>query len=168
VTQNEIKKHNEQYYDEKSMSVWKNRDILTIKDIKVPQYIYNGRVDPLDHNTVVSEYITEMKETFQGKTILDIGCCAGINNIILTKAGFTIIGLDNSIYSLNASLYTMELNDVYYKVVLGDHNDISKMEYDVLIINQMDYLEEFMNEIGPIIKNERERGKFVIMTRTKR
>lgn len=168
MTQNEIIKHNEQYYDEESMAVWKSRDILTIKDVKVPQYIYNGRVDPLDHKTVVSDYIIEMKETFQGKTILDIGCCAGINNILLTKAGFTVIGLDNNIYSLNASLYTMKLNDVYYKVILGDHNDISKMEYDVLIINQMDYLREFMSEIGPIIKNERERGKFVIMTRTKR
>jgi SAM-dependent methyltransferase len=168
MTQNEIIKHNFIYYDASYEEIWKQRNILTIKDIKVPQYIYNGRVDPLDHNTAVSEYIIKSKEFFEGKIILDIGCCAGINNIILTKAGFTVIGLDNNIYSLNASLYTMKLNDTYYKVFLGDHINIPKMEYDVLIINQMDYIPEFMNEIGPIIKNERERGKFVIMTRTKR
>lgn len=168
MTNGDILKHNGQYWDEKSMAVWKNRKILMIDDVKVPQYIYNNTVDPLDHNTAVAKHIIKNKETFEGKTILDIGCCAGINNILLTKAGFTVIGLDNTIYSLNASLYTMGLNEVYYKVILGDHNDISKMDYDVLIINQMDYLPDFMREIGTIIKSERERGKFVIMTRTKR
>lgn len=168
MTDGDIIKHNGQYWNEEDMAVWKSREVLTIKDVKVPQYLYNGQVDPLDHNTAVSDYIIQRKEEYEGKIILDIGCCAGINNIILTKAGFTVIGLDNNIYSLNASLHTMLLNDVYYKVILGDHNDLKDMDYDILIINQMDYLPDFMREIGPIIKSERERGKFVIMTRTKR
>lgn len=163
-----IKFHNSQFFNAADRATWEKREVLTIKDVRVPQYIYKGQVDPLDHNTAVSEYIIQRKEEYEGKKILDIGTCAGINNILLTKEGFEVIGLDNSIYSLNGSMYVMDLNNVYYRLIKGDQDDIKNIDYDILIINQMDYLPEFMRAIGPIIKSERERGKFVIMTRTKR
>jgi 2-polyprenyl-3-methyl-5-hydroxy-6-metoxy-1,4-benzoquinol methylase len=167
MTLDEIKEHNSTYYNEADEEIWKQRKILTIDGIKVPQYIYNGQSDPLDHSTAIYNYISDKKQSFEGKKFLDIGTCAGINNILLTKAGFEVVGLDNSIYSLNASLYTMKLNDVYYKVVHGDHNDISKMNYDVLIVNQMDYIPGFMAEMRPIFKKERDRGKYVMMSVTR-
>jgi predicted nicotinamide N-methyase len=163
-----IKFHNSQFFNAADRATWEKREVLTIKDVRVPQYIYKGQVDPLDHNTAVSEYIIQRKDEYEGKKILDIGTCAGINNILLTKEGFEVIGLDNSIYSLNGAIYVMDLNNVYYRLIKGDQDDIKNIDYDILIINQMDYLPEFMRAIGPIIKSERERGKFVIMTRTKR
>ena len=161
-----IKIHNSQFFSESERELWEQRKLLNIKGIRVPQYIYNGVVDPLDHSTSVFEYIMQNKASFEGKRILDIGTGAGINNILLTKEGFDVIGLDNNIYSINCALYVMDMNNVYYKMFLGDHNDIEKMDYDVLVINQMDYLVDFVREIKPILKKERARGKFVMMTRT--
>lgn len=159
-----IKKHNSQYYNEEDRKLWERREILTIDGISVPQYIYNGMIDPLDHSTSVFKHVMQDKETYKGKKFLDIGTGAGINNILLTKEGFNVTGLDNNIYSLNCALYVMDMNNVYYKVVLGDHNDIEKMDYDVLIVNQMDHLPRFINELLPIIDRERMRGRYTIMT----
>lgn len=161
-----IKHHNSQFFNAADRATWEKREVLTIKDVKVPQYIYKGRVDPMDHNTAISDYLIQRKDEYEGKKIVDIGTCAGINNILLTKAGFEVVGLDNNIYSLNCSMYVMDLNNVYYQLMMGDQDDLKNMDYDILLINQMDYLPEFIRAIGPIIKSERERGKFVIMTRT--
>lgn len=160
----EIKEHNAQYFDAESRYLWMQRKVLSIKGILVPQYIYHNKVDPLDHSISMYEHIMQNRKQFRGKKFLDIGTCAGINNILLTKAGFEVIGLDNNTYSLNCSLYVMDINDAYYKVFLGDQNDIPKMEYDVLLINQMDYIPGFMEAIDPILTHEIERGKNVIMT----
>lgn len=163
MTIDEIKKHNEQYYDEESMNIWKSRELLFIDGVYVPQYVYKGNVDPLDHRTDIYKHIIKNREIYEGKKFLDIGCCAGINNLLLTKDGFEVVGLDNSIYSLNASLYAMTLNNLYYKVILGDHNDIESMDYDILLVNQMDYLPGFMDALSPILRRQKEKGKEVIM-----
>lgn len=158
-----IKKHNSRYYDKEYRSVWRDREVLTIEGVRVPQYVFNGTVDPFDHKTDLANYIKARPDEFAGKRFLDIGCCAGINNILLTQAGYEVIGLDNSIYSLNASLYTMEMNDTYYKVVLGDHREIFNIAHDVLLVNQMDYLPMFMEVIELIAEQEEYSGRKVLI-----
>lgn len=160
----DIKEHNAQYLNMEDRHIWMQRQVLSIRGILVPQYIYKGKVDHMDHSTSMYDHIIQNKNLFRGKKFLDIGTCAGINNILLTKAGYEVIGLDNNIYSLNCSLYVMDINDAYYRVFLGDQNDITKMDYDVLLINQMDYIPGFMEAIDPILTHEIERGKNVIMT----
>lgn len=159
----DIKEHNSQYYSQADRDLWETRTILNIAGMKVPQYIFHGHVDPYDHSILIYEQIMKYEEYFKNKKFLDIGTCAGINNLLLTKAGFHVEGLDNNIYSLNCSLYTMDLNNVYYKVHFGDHNDIEKMDYDILLVNQMNYIAGFMDALEPILKREKERGRESIM-----
>lgn len=159
MTLDEIKAHNSSYYDEEYMEIWKSREILTIDGIKVPQYVYNGTTDEGDHNTTLFKNILNMRGYFKDKKFLDIGTCAGINNILLTQHGFNVVGIDNNIYSLNGALYTMELNDVYYKVMLGNEDSIEAMNYDVLLVNQMDYIPGFMEKIIEIMDREHSKGR---------
>lgn len=159
----EIKEHNYKYYNEEYMNVWKSRSLLMTEGVIVPQYIYKGTVDPKDHSTKIYKHISENKEFYKSKKFLDIGACAGVNNILLAKNGFNVVGLDNDIYSLNAAIYAMELNDVHYPVYLGDQNDIERMDYDILLVNQMDYIPGFMEELSPILRSEYEKGREAII-----
>lgn len=151
------------YYDEDFYKEWAGRDILEIEGIKVPTYIYNGTIDPEDHSTEIYKHIVANKEKYSGKKFLDIGCCAGINNILLTKAGFQVLGVDNNIRSINCSLYVMDLNKTYYEVILGDENYIEQAEYDVLIVNQMGYMRDFVKAMIPIMNREQKKGKEIIV-----
>lgn len=159
----EIIDHNDRFYDSNDYMIWMSRKILEIEGVFVPQYIYRGLSDPLDHDTYIYHTVMDNKQHYEGKKFLDIGTCAGINNILLTRAGFNVQGLDNNIYSLNASLYVMHINKTFYKLNLGDQNDIEKMNYDVLIINQMSYIPDFMKAMKPIIEREQNRGKEVLV-----
>lgn len=163
ITTNEMIDQFNKYYDPESMSAWMKSKFLVVEGIMVPEYIYNNTVDPNDHNTEIFHRIIKNENEFRGKTFVDLGSCAGINNILLTRRGFKVIGIDNRISSLNASLYVMMLNSTYYKVELGDHTDIPKMEYDVLLINQMSYLPNYKTTIEPLIESESSRGKEVIV-----
>lgn len=163
MTIDEIKKHNSQYYNEDDRLIWQSRDVLKIDGVRVPTYIYNGTVDPYDHSTAIFHTIMNERDDFKGKKFLDIGTCAGINNILLTREGFDVVGLDNNTYSLNASLYTMMLNDIHYKVMLGGIEDIESMEYDFLLVNQMSYIDGFIDELTPIVRREKLRGRQAIM-----
>jgi|LauGreDrversion4_2_1035121.scaffolds.fasta_scaffold306082_2 2-polyprenyl-3-methyl-5-hydroxy-6-metoxy-1,4-benzoquinol methylase len=159
----EIKKHNSQYYNEDDRLVWQSRDILEIAGVRVPTYIYNGTIDPTDHSTAIFNTIMSERDDFVGKKFLDIGTCAGINNLLLTREGFDVVGLDNNIYSLNAALYTMELNNIYYKVIQGDIDNIENMNYDFLLVNQMSYIPGFIDALTPIVRREKLKGRQAIM-----
>jgi len=150
------------YFNKTFREEWANRDILEIEGIKVPTYICNGTIDPEDHSTEIYKHIIANKEKYLGKKFLDIGCCAGINNILLTKAGFEVVGIDNNIRSINCSLYVMDLNDVHYEVILADETYIEEAEYDVLIVNQMGYMPEFVKTMIPIMNREQKKGKEII------
>lgn len=163
MTIDEIKKHNSQYYNESDRATWQSRDLKNVEGINVPVYIYNGTIDPFDHSPSIFHAIMRERESFEGKRFLDIGTCAGINNLLLTREGFDVVGLDNNIYSLNASLYAMELNNIYYKVVLGGIEDIENMEYDFLLVNQMSYIDGFLDALTPIVRREKLKGRQAIM-----
>lgn len=167
MTDQEIIAWNYQYFNQSDRWVWEERKLLKINGVLVPEYIYHGHVDPNDHSTVIHETVTQYEGFFRGKKFLDIGTCAGINNILLTADGYDVVGLDNNIYSLNCAIYVQEINEVYYKLLMGDHNDIEKMDYDVLIVNQMNYIPGFMDEMKPIIEREQDRGKLIMVAETK-
>lgn len=164
MTFDEIISHNEQFFNEEFMNVWQSRNLLLIENIFVPQYIYKDTIDPKDHSIKIYTHVMKYKDHYRNKKFLDIGTCAGVNNILLTKEGFNVVGLDNDLYSLNASLYTMFLNNTHYPVYLGDHNDIEKMDYDILLVNQMDYIPDFMENLLPVLKREYQKGREAIIT----
>jgi 2-polyprenyl-3-methyl-5-hydroxy-6-metoxy-1,4-benzoquinol methylase len=163
----EITEHIYKYYNPSDRAVWEQRKLLNIRGILVPEYIYHGHVDPNDHSTAIYDTVVKHESYFRGKKFLDIGTCAGINNILLAKDGYDVTGLDNTIYSLNCSIYVMEINQVYYKLMMGDHTDIEKIDHDVLIINQMGYIPGFMDTMKPIIEREQDMGRLVMVAETR-
>lgn len=159
MTIDDIKKWNEQYYNHEARTSWESRNVIKKKDISVPVYIGESC---RDHDTEIFEVVMKTPEKYRNKKFLDVGTGAGINNLLLTREGFHVEGIDNDLYSINASLYAMEINNLYYKVTLADHTCISSYDYDVLILNQLGYIPEFYKNITPILREEREKGKIIL------
>ena len=82
----------------------------------------------------------------RGKRVLELGCGAGQNAIVLTKQGATVIGIDSSSAQLQLARNLAEQQEVKVEFRQADMSDLAMIPADtidfVLSVNALHYVED--------------------------
>ena len=148
--------------DERYRFIWDERLKTEIEGVIVPSYHHPEFSYPDYPSPDIALYILSKKDYYINKKIIDIGTGVGLVPLLLKKNGFNVVGLDKGEISKAGAEYTMELNDVYYTVILKDHTYLDELEYDVLIINQMFYDEDLKKLMHKVAEKEIAKGKEIL------
>ena len=156
------------YLDISNEEIWKQRVHSTIEGIDIPGYAsgkhiygYDKFPDPHFANPKIALNIISQKNLFYNKKIVDLGTGTGLIPLLLTKHNFKVIGIENRIRGYDGAIYSMNLNKIYYDLILGDEKYLDLIDYDVLVMNEIfydDFLKQKHIELG---KKEIEKGKIV-------
>jgi hypothetical protein len=157
------------YLNADNEKIWSERVHLVIEGINIPGYAsgkhiygYDRFPDPHYANPKIALDIISDPDLYRNKKIVDLGTGTGLIPLLLTKNNFNVIGIENRERGYDGAVYTMNLNQIFYEIILGDEKYLDTIEYDVLIMNDIFY-DEFHKEKHIRLGNqERENGKIVL------
>jgi len=157
------------YLNADNEKVWSERAHLVIEEINIPGYAsgkhiygYDRFPDPHYANPKIALEIISDPDLYRNKKIVDLGTGTGLIPLLLTKNNFNVIGIENRERGYDGAVYTMNLNQIFYEIILGDEKYLDTIEYDVLIMNDIfydDFLRENHIKLGI---QERANGKIVL------
>jgi 2-polyprenyl-3-methyl-5-hydroxy-6-metoxy-1,4-benzoquinol methylase len=157
------------YLNVDNEKIWSERAHLVIEGINIPGYAsgkhlygYDRFPDPHYTNPKIALDIISDPDLYRNKKIVDLGTGTGLIPLLLTKNNFNVVGIENRERGYDGAVYTMNLNQIFYEMILGDEKYLDTIDYDVLIMNDIfydDFLRENHIKLGI---QERANGKIVL------